>query len=113
MGAGAIIEQIQPKFDIVAAEAVKLSPGRAEQFHAVYKGVVAPALFAAMVQELASGEACSDCCAVRFTQCTSAVHRRRRLCTSFFRLSSASSGAMQWQLPARHLTTLCLHASCE
>lgn len=35
-----------------------LSPDRAEQFHAVYKGVVAPALFAAMVQELASGEAC-------------------------------------------------------
>ena len=56
--AGAIIEQVQQQFDIVAAEAVTLSPDRAEQFHAVYKGVVAPALFAAMVQELASGEAC-------------------------------------------------------
>jgi hypothetical protein len=56
--AGAIIEQIQGHFEIVAAESITLSPGRAEQFHAVYKGVVAHALFSAMVQELASGEAC-------------------------------------------------------
>lgn len=59
--AGGIVEQIQAHFDIVAAEAVKLSPGRAEQFHAVYKGVVTPALFAAVVQELASGEPSLSC----------------------------------------------------
>ena len=45
-----------------------LSPDRAEQFHAVYKGVVAPGLFTAMVQELASGEASQHCCAGHVTQ---------------------------------------------
>jgi hypothetical protein len=53
---GATVEQIQAQFGIVAAEAAMLSPARAEQFHTLYKGVVAPALFAGMVQELASGD---------------------------------------------------------
>lgn len=61
LDAGPIIEQVQAQFDIVAAQGVWLKPASAEQFHAVYKGVVAPALFTSMVQELASGAAAIQC----------------------------------------------------
>lgn len=55
--AGQIIERIQAQFAIVAAEVKRLTPGRVEQFHKVYKGVVSAALYSAMVQELSSGVA--------------------------------------------------------
>lgn len=53
--AGPIIEALQSRLHILAAEGVRLSPSRAEKLHAVYKGVVPAATYEAMVQELSSG----------------------------------------------------------
>jgi hypothetical protein len=111
--AGAIIEQIQPKFDIVAAEAVRLSPDRAEQFHAVYKGVVAPALFAAMVQELASGEACKPLWGWFSLHTWGALAQAAMMWLLLPQMhhSIRCGRVHQWQLSADILAILCLYVA--
>ncbi len=51
--AGPILEALQRRFRIVAAEGVRLQSGQAEAFHDVYRGIVQN--FREMAQELSSG----------------------------------------------------------
>lgn len=51
--AGPILEALQRRFRIVAAEGVRLQGGQAEAFHDVYRGIVQN--FGDMAQELSSG----------------------------------------------------------
>lgn len=58
---GAVLAALQSEFVVVAAEGVRLQPQQAAAFHAVYKGVVPAAEFAAMTEELSSSMWLADC----------------------------------------------------
>jgi nucleoside-diphosphate kinase len=53
--AGLVLDVVQDQFDITALQQFKLDKAAAAEFLEVYKGVVAPGEFHAMVEELTSG----------------------------------------------------------
>jgi len=53
--AGAIVDAIQERYRVTAAQLFTLERQNAQEFFEVYKGVVAPAEYSGMVEHLTSG----------------------------------------------------------
>lgn len=101
--AGAIVDAIQERYRVTAAQLFTLERQNAQEFFEVYKGVVAPAEYSGMVEHLTSGlflGAPSPLLTLPDSRNTrrpcsvdAPCHTRQRRCTSAPALSQPRAGA--------------------